>query len=170
MELYGIPGHRDAVIDGVTIDVKSANGRSFQKYKKSPDEIKNDIWFAPYFVQLQMYMEAGQKDPLVTSKNIGGFLAVDQEMGHLQLALTAKAPYDWESAIAAKKKMIEAKEPPPRAFGDEPDGMSGNRKLCTYCSYCQFNKECWPGLRTFIYSDGPKHLTVVKRAPAVKEV
>lgn len=170
LSLYGILGHRDAVIDGVLIDVKSANGRSFLKYKKPADEIASDVWMRTYHTQLQMYLEASSNDVLVTSKNVAGFLAVDQEMGHVHLSLVPKIQKDWKRETDELKAMVEAKEPPPRAFSDEPDGMSGNRKLCTYCSYCQFNKECWPELRTFISSTGPKHLTVVKRVPSMKEV
>lgn len=169
-ELHGVIGHRDAVIDGMVVDVKSANSRSFQKYKKTAEEIRDDIWFRPYYTQLQLYLQAGQSDPIVTVKNAAGFLAVDQEMGHVHLTMIPKSKDDWALKIAAKKKMLQAKEPPPRAFSDEPDGMSGNRKLCTYCSYCQFNKECWPGVRTFLSSTGPKYLTTVKREPQMKEV
>lgn len=170
LDLHGVLGHRDAVIDGVVVDVKSANGRSFQKYKKTPEEIRDDIWLAPYYTQLQLYLEASKNDPLVTAKGTAGFLTVDQEMGHIQLSLMPKSRENWVTKIAAKKAMLANPEPPPRAFQDEPDGLSGNRKLCTYCSYCQFNKECWKGVRTFLYSDGPKHLTVVKRTPNVVEV
>jgi len=32
--------------------------------------------------------------------------------------------------------MVQQPEPPERPFGDVVDGKSGNRKLCTQCSYC----------------------------------
>lgn len=168
--LEGIVGHRDAVIDGVVIDVKSANGRSFKKYQKNFEEIRDDIWFAPYYTQVQMYLAASEQDSYVTVKNVTGFLAVDQEMGHVNLALVPKEKTDWKAKVEAKQKMLSQSTPPERAFKDEVDGMSGNKKLCTYCGYCQFNEACWPGLRTFISSTGPKYLTVVKREPAMKEV
>jgi len=38
------------------------------------------------------------------------------------------------------------------------------------CSYCAFKHECYPELRTFIYSNGPKFLVEVARAPTVMEV
>ena len=169
VEFEGVVGHRDAVIDGVVIDVKSANGRSFQKYRKTPEEIRDDIWFQPYYTQLQLYLAGGQNDPLVSNKNTAAFLAIDQEMGHLHLSLVPKQKKNWAEEVQKKRKMLGEKDPPPRRFQDEVDGMSGNRKLCTYCSYCQYNKQCWPGLRTFISSQGPKHLTVVKRVPSMIE-
>ena len=47
----------------------------------------------------------------------------------------------------------------------EPDGKSGNTKLCTQCSYCDFKKICWPHMRTFIYKGGPRYLINVAREP-----
>lgn len=170
LELEGVSGHRDAIIDGMIIDIKSANSRSFAKFKKPSYLLESDIWFATYRDQLQLYLESSKDDPRVTIKKVGGFLAFDQEMGHIKLQLVPKKERDWKTEIEAKKRMLEASEPPARAFIDEKDGESGNRKLCTYCSYCQFKKVCWPEVRTFISSQGPKHLTKVVRIPNMKEV
>lgn len=55
------------------------------------------------------------------------------------------------------------------------DGAYGNRKLGVECSYCPFKVDCWQdvndgsGLRKFIYSSGPRWLTVVKKEPNVME-
>ena len=44
------------------------------------------------------------------------------------------------------------------------------------CSYCQFKHSCWKeanegrGLRTFLYSTGPKHFTHVEKEPRVAEI
>lgn len=169
LEIDGVYGHRDAVIDGVTIDVKSANSRGFQKFNKPLDELENDVWFVSYIDQLQLYMEASQNDPLVTVKKAGGFLAFDQEMGHITLKLVTKKE-GYRDRVKHKKLMVNSATTPDRGYKDEPDGLSGNRKLCTFCSYCQFKKECWKGVRTFVASTGPKHLTIVKREPNMLEV
>jgi hypothetical protein len=42
-------------------------------------------------------------------------------------------------------------------------------KLGTGCSYCAFKKHCWPGLRGFAYSGGPRYLTNVVKTPDVPE-
>ena len=170
LEIDGVVGHRDAVIDGVTVDVKSANSRSFAKFKKELYQLQDDIWFSNYLDQLDLYMEAGLEDDKVTIKRVGGFLVVDQEMGHLNLKLVPKSKKDWKTEIKNKKEMVLHAEPPAREFEDQADGVSGNRKLNTYCSYCQFKKICWPGLRTFISSTGPKHLTKVVREPNMLEI
>ena len=59
------------------------------------------------------------------------------------------------------------RQEPNRAFSDVPDGKSGNMKLGTQCSYCEFKKVCWPDLKTYIYSSGPRYLTKVVREPKV---
>lgn len=170
LELEGIIGHRDAIIDGMLVDVKSANARSFLKHKKLYKDIKNDIWFSSYIDQLQMYLEASQDDPLLKVKNAGALLAISKEMGNLALQIIPRQNYDWSKKIEEKKRIVNEISPPPRNFEDEKDGMSGNRKLCTYCSYCNFKKKCWPEMRTFLSSTGPKHLTVVKREPNITEI
>ena len=65
--------------------------------------------------------------------------------------------------------MVAEKQPPERPYKDVADGMSGNRKLGTMCSYCQFKTLCWPGLRTFVYSSGPVFMTKVVKTPNVLE-
>ena len=53
--------------------------------------------------------------------------------------------------------------------------MSGNRKLSVECSYCSFKVDCWDdsndgkGLRKFIYSNGPRWFTEIKKEPNVSE-
>lgn len=168
LELFGVKGHRDAIIDGVLVDVKSANSRSFAKFKKPFEEIKDDIWFSSYVDQLQMYLEASQ--PELTVKGVGAFLAIDKEMGHMTLQMVRKEQIDWKEKIETKRKIVQEAKPPKREFSDEKDGESGNRKLPTYCSYCQYKNTCWKGLRTFVSSAGPKHLTVVAREPNLLEI
>jgi hypothetical protein len=38
------------------------------------------------------------------------------------------------------------------------------------CSYCEFKKACWPGLKMFTYSHGPMYLTKIKKELKVPEV
>ncbi len=72
--------------------------------------------------------------------------------------------------IAHKKAIVELPEPPNRGFMAEPDGKSGNMQLCMECRYCEYKHTCWPGLRTFLYSGGPRFLTKVVKEPDVPEV
>lgn len=170
LHISGIRGHRDAVIDGITIDVKSASGYGFQKFENG--NLRNDDPFG-YISQLSSYVFAGhQADPERVHPSLGAFLVVDKQSGKLCLDM-----YDLSEEVAKKEREVEylkdvvaSDSPPERSFDDVPDGGSGNRKLGTVCSYCGFKASCWPNARTFLYSNGPRFLTTVKRLPNVPEV
>lgn len=166
-EIEGIKGHRDAVIDGVLIDVKSASTYSFQKFKNGTLEENDSFGYLP---QLQSYLYAGQNDPIVTDKTRAGFLVVDKTLGHVHLDMHEFDHQSWPEIYKRKKDVVSQELPPARAFTDVPEGKSGNYKLGTACSYCSFRETCWPNLRTFIYSTGPKYLTRVEREPNVLEI
>jgi len=171
MDVHGIKGHRDAVIDGMTIDVKSASPYAFKKFKEG--NLREDDPFG-YISQLSSYVYAAKDDPAVTNKTQGGFLVVDKVNGHVCLDI-----YDFteemktkEETVSHLKEMVSSEEPPERSFEPVPQSNSnpdGNKKLATACSYCEFKKECYPGLRKFIYSNGPTFLTDVVKKPMVPE-
>lgn len=165
----GIVGHRDAVIDGVTIDVKSASTPSFKKFEKN--ELRVDDPFG-YIQQLTGYVYGGKDDPLVTDKKGGAFLVMDKTLGHIHLDYYDLTPELslFPSRLIATKMMATMKTEPYREWEPVPDGKSGNMKLPSACSYCDYHKICWPGVRTFLYSSGPVYLTKVVNLPKVSEV
>lgn len=167
VELNGVVGHRDAVIDGILVDVKSASSRGMAKFKEH--SLDHDDPFG-YRDQLDLYREAGRDDPLVTVKGEAAFIAVDKEMGNIVIDTYKKQDKDWDTVIQEKKDMVASEDPPKRRYDPIADGQSGNQKLCMECSYCPYKETCWPGLRTFIYSNGPRFLTKVVRTPDVYEV
>lgn len=177
MKVNGLKGHRDAVIDGVTVDVKSASSYSFQKFKNNALRYEDPFG---YIQQLSSYVYAGKDDPLVKDKTRGAFLVIDKQHGTLCLDV-----YDFTSELSNKEEFIEERKkevngdtPPERAFQDEPDGYTkdgvfrsnGNRKLGVNCSYCDYKKSCWPNLRTFVGKGKPKFLTEVVKEPRMMEV
>lgn len=166
MEINGIKGSRDCVIDGVTADIKSASTMAMVKFRNN-GLLQSDPF--GYLSQLSSYVAAGANDPLVTDKTRGVFVAVDKQFGHIEVDI-----YDMTTLVSRKgieveekKLMVKQKEAPNRAFEDVADGKSGNRKLGTNCSYCEFKKACWPELKTYVYSSGPRYLTKVVREPKV---
>lgn len=165
--IEGVEGHRDAVIDGTIIDVKSASSFSFKKFKNHT--LADDDSFG-YIDQIGSYLHAGQDDPIVTDKNKAGFLVLDKVLGHVCLDLYEKTSKDYPAFVNERREIVNAKEPPPRGFDPIPEGQSGNEKLGVNCSYCSFKNKCHPNLRTFLYSYGPVHLTTVKREPKVLEI
>ena len=169
MEVEGIKGHRDGVIDGMLVDVKSASTYSFKKFKEN--KLKEDDPFG-YIGQLSGYLASSQDDPLVTNKKEAAFLVMDKQNGHVHLDVynLEKEMEELKTTILQRKAHALASTPPPRGFNDIPHNKSGNRKLAPACSYCEHKHTCWPGVRTFVYSSGPVFLTKVVDTPKVHEV
>lgn len=165
---YGLVGHIDAIIDGTLVDVKSASSIAFEKFREHLNPGKDSFG---YLYQLGFYLEAVQSESSVTNKNEAAFLVIDKTLGKIILDTHSRAELKrpWEQHAIHKAKMLESSTMPARGYLPEPDGKSGNLKLGVACSYCQFKNACWPGLRTFLYSNGPRYLTHVAREPDVAE-
>lgn len=169
MNVHGIRGHRDCVIDGMTVDVKSASPYAFKKFAEG--NLRQDDPFG-YISQLSSYVYAGKDDPLVTSKTEGAFLVIDKVNGSICLD-----HYDFTEELKTKEEeMLAAKELvagpipedriPPVPFSK----TSPNTKLAMSCGFCEFRKTCWPEVRTFQYSTGSVHLVDVVNTPNVVEI
>jgi CRISPR/Cas system-associated exonuclease Cas4 (RecB family) len=169
LELYGVKGHRDAVIDGVTVDVKTANSRSMEKFKNH--DLEKDDPFG-YLSQLSCYVTAAERvsDPLVQVRSEGAFLVADKERGGLTLDRYQLKPVS-EDEVNAVKVLVSSKHPPARRYSPEPDGKSGNQVIPMPCRYCAFKETCWAdanqgrGLLKYIFSSGPKWFTKIVRDP-----
>lgn len=164
IEVDGVKGHIDAIIDGVVVDVKSASPFGYKKFKDH-SLIQDDPF--GYIQQISGYTDT------ITPGKGGAFLAADKVSGDLTVMNVSSSVIETHPPgprITHLKEVIARDTPPPRCFEPEPEGKSGNMKLGTQCSYCAFKKDCWPGLRTFIYSTGPRYLTTVVKVPDVYEV
>lgn len=166
----GIVGHMDCKIDGVVTDVKSASSFGFKKFKDGT--LAYDDPFG-YIDQIKAYAHSeGQTE--------FGWLAMDKANGHLtylkyDLTDTEAPAYevlkgDIVDRVKHVKKLVEQPEPVEWCYPPVPDGKSGNSKLSIGCSYCQFKDHCYPNLRVFAYSYGPKYLVDVVKEPKVQEV
>lgn len=165
VEVHGVVGHRDAIIDGEVVDVKSAS--SYQMAKFRNNKIKEDDPFH-YMWQLQLYLEASQDDDKVTRKDRGHFLAVDKTLGHIVLDTYDKDDsIDWQDVVTNKVKVVYGDTAPSRCYFPEKMGTKGNMKLGLQCSYCSFKQHCWPGLTGWAYANGPVFLTKVEEEPKV---
>lgn len=164
IEVDGIKGHIDAIIDGVTVDVKSASPIAFKKFEQGT--LFDDDPFG-YIGQISGYAS------VLTPREGAAFLAFDKVHGDiaiLNVHQSTVAEFDPARRIEHLKQVIASKHIPPRCYEDKEDGKSGNRKLGTNCSYCFAKHDCWPGLRGFLYSTGPRWLTQVNRLPEVREM
>ena len=159
----GIVGHRDCVIDGYLVDVKSANSRSFEKFKQKT--LADDPFSSAYLDQLDGYLVGCANDPIVQHKTRGYLLAIDKVLGHMVLYEHTLREASIRRRVAEYKEIVARPSAPACECGEVPDGSSGNIKLDLKASYNGFKYCCKPHLRTFLYSDGPRHLTKVVKQP-----
>ena len=167
IKVSGIKGHMDCVIDGEVVDIKTASGFAFKKFKDGT-LAENDMF--GYMAQLAGYEQAQGTDK-------GGFLALNKESG--ELALYRPDNFDKpniKKKITSIKKAVKLATPPELCYSPVPDGKSGNMQLPRECTYCRHKFECHKdsnegkGLRVFKYSNGYRYLTKSPKIPNVIEV
>lgn len=163
----GIKGHRDCVIDGCIVDVKSSSSRGFIKFKDRT--LAQDDSFG-YLDQLDGYLVGSAGDPLVRIKDKAYILAIDKQLGHMCIYEHHLREDNIKQRIADYKSIVRLDRPPSCTCEEIPDGKSGNYRLGTKASYSAFKFACKPYIRTFLYANGPVYLTKVERKPDVPEV
>lgn len=172
VEVDGVLGHLDAVIDGVVVDVKSASTYNFKRFQSGGIRLDDPFGYIP---QLSAY-----------SRGLGGvdgaFLVVDKTLGHIHLERFSKEElesYNPSHRIADVRLMLEQKDAPERCYEPVPvskTDRSGNLVLSTPCSYCGFKTECWKdandgaGLKTYNYASGVKFFVKINKEPRVEAV
>ena len=169
-EVNGIKGHMDCKIDDVTVDVKSTSSYGFKKFKDGSLALDDPFG---YVDQLKAYAHS-------EGERKWAWLAMDKQNGHLcvleyDLDDTEHPMYehysgDIEERVEHIKDTVRSDIRPALCAEPVPDGQSGNLKLATMCSYCQYKKHCYPDLRVFAYSTGPRFLTKIKNYPRVPEI
>ena len=173
LQIAGIKGHRDVVVDGHLLDIKSASPYSFENFKQGLTKDSDKFGYIP---QLMSYLEASKDDPVVSDKDNASFLVVDKVSGELCLDSHKKnVDIDWEASYNERIEVVEGSEIPERGFTPEADGyknpktkefiFNGNEILGTQCSYCQVKHLCHPGLRTFVGKNSIKYYTKVEKEP-----
>lgn len=169
MTINGVEGHRDAVIDGMTVDIKSASEYNFTKFEQGLT-IDKDTY--GYLDQLSSYVYAGKDDPLVINKTHGAFVAFNKSNGKLVVDVHDFTPWleTKEYEVNRKIKITKLSEVPKRGYEPVKLGKSGNTMLCSTCSMCNFREECWPEVRAFAYGNGVKYLVNVVKEPRVMEL
>ena len=164
VEIDGVLGHIDAIIDGTVVDLKSASSYGYKKFEEGT--VEQDDPFG-YVEQLSGYAS------VLTPGKEAAWWAVDKSSGDHCIATlkpTVIKHHEPAPRIEHLKKVVESDTPPPLCHEPVPDGKSGNMKLPTPCSYCKHKFRCHPDARLFIYSSGPRYLTTVVREPDVPEI
>lgn len=165
VELDGVTGSIDCFIDDVLVDVKSASPFGFKKFEDGSILEGNDSFH--YIEQLAGYAN------VLTPNKPAAWLAMDKVSGDIcirYLPVDIINQHKPEDKIESLKNVLERSVPPERCYQDVEDGKSGNRKLGTACGYCSHKRRCWPEIRTFLYSSGPRFFTKVVKEPNVFEV
>ena len=167
LHVNGVKGHKDATVDGVLVDFKSASSFSFKKFKDG--SILTDDPFG-YIAQLSSYSEADNNPN-------AGFVVIDKTTGELcYCPIDDMDMINPVTRIDDIRKFLESDEPPEKCYSSVADGAGGNFKLAFGCNYCDYKFTCWKdandgkGIRTFMYSNGPKHLVKVGKVPNVPEI
>jgi len=165
----GVVGHIDGRIDGVLMDVKSCSSYGFKKFRDNTLHLDDTFG---YIAQLKSYAYA-------EGDTTYGWLAMDKANGTLAWLQyneehTGAHYYEainWDAAerVRAVKELVGGPLPP-QCYDEVPDGKSGNLKLATGCSYCKFKHTCFPDLKVYHYSTGPRYLSVVVREPNVLNI
>lgn len=163
----GVKGHRDCVIDGAVVDIKSCSSRVFEKFRSG--SIAQDDAFG-YLCQLDGYVVGSTEDDLVTLKDRAFILAFHKELGHICLYEHRARPDHIMHRIREYKSIVAQSTPPACTCGTKTVGASGNIALSSVASYNAFKWCCFPNLRCFIYSDGPVFFTKVVQVPTFKGV
>ena len=167
VEVEGVKGHQDSLIDGVLVDCKSASGPGFDKFKYN--RLFEDDPFG-YIAQISAYAEANGIDK-------AAFLAINKSTG--EICLTKLHQMDMINAkerIKHLKGVVGNSSLPARCYSAVPDGKSGNYKLPLGCIYCGHKRDCWAdsnqgrGIRVFQYAQGKRFLTQVSKEPEVQEI
>lgn len=154
-----ISGRIDAVIDGVVVDVKSTTKYGVKKFE-------NNLVDDPFGYKHQLTGYAAG-----LGIDSAGFITIQKELGHIAyFPQEVDKGHFHAQAVAATEAVMEEENTLPRLPDVPMSSSSKNKKLCTTCSYCGYKKECWPHVRTFLYSNGPVFLTEVVDEPRVKEV
>lgn len=161
--LDGIKGHRDCVIDGCIVDVKSTTSRGMETFKAG--RAAEDIFLRSYLDQLDGYAVASIDDPLVTNKDFAYIWAIDKQLGHMYLHEHRIRPDHIRQRIAEYKAIVLCKEAPDCTCETVQDRATGNIRLNTKASYNPFKHYCFPRLRTFIVKGKPIDLCKVVVKP-----
>ena len=134
IEMEGIKGHIDCVIDDELVDIKSASSFAMKKFKNGT--LPDDDPFG-YISQISGYGNA-------LGKKRGTFLAFDKSSGELA-TYTHSQLENTEIKIKEIKAAVELPEPPDRCFETVKDRQTGRQKLGVNCSYCSHKHTCWAG-------------------------
>jgi hypothetical protein len=163
----GIKGHRDCVLDGYVVDVKSCSSRMFEKIKKKA--LSSDDTFG-YLDQLDGYMVGSFDDDLVRVKDVAYIFAIDKVSGRMTLYEHRLRKDSFLKRLEINKAVVQNHVPPMCTCKEVTHGESGNYTFDVKGSYNPFKRQCKPGGDYYLYHNGAVYLTRVRRPPRVPKL
>jgi len=166
----GVKGHMDCKIDGVVVDIKSTSSFGFKKFKDGTLAIDDPFGYVDQ-IKAYAHSEGERKWAWLAMDKANGHLCVlEYDLDNKDDPMYSYYSRDIEEVVEEVKKTVKEDDRPSQCSEPTPDGKSGNMKLSSLCSYCQYKAHCYPNLRAFLYSTGPKFLTEVANEPKVPEI
>tara|TARA_R110000824_G_scaffold395557_1_gene596298 strand:+ start:129 stop:1034 length:906 start_codon:yes stop_codon:yes gene_type:complete len=163
-----ITGHMDCKIDGIVTDVKSTTKFGIKKFEDGTLAASDSFGYVDQ-IKAYAHSEGERKWAWLAMDRDSGRLAVlEYDLDDTDHPMHGIYSADIEERVAHVKKSVGGEDRPSPCSYPEEDGKSGNLKLSTICSYCQYKKHCYPTLRAFALSSGPKFMTHVVNVPTNK--
>jgi len=170
LEIDGVLGHPDGVVDGIPLDIKTASTYSFNdKFAKGNLLNKKESDSFGYVGQISAYAQA-------LGATEAAFLAIDKQHGDwCVLKVEDIDMIDVPAKIAEVRHSLDNDEVPERCY-DPIVHKNGNVEISKNCFWCRHKHTCFEdandgrGLRTFKYSNKKVDLIHVEKLPKVEEL
>jgi hypothetical protein len=111
LAIGSIRGSRDAVIDDVVVDVKSASSKSFEKFE---NHLTRDTDSFGYIDQLGAYHYASHD----VKTDEAAFLVIDKQLGKIHLDIHPRSEVDYEKVVGDTQRILSDPNPPVRYYSD----------------------------------------------------
>lgn len=172
VEIDGVPGHMDIVLDGHVTDIKTASGYSYRSKFQQKGLLNGDDPYG-YIAQLSSYYKAENPDGRPAY-----FWAMNKENGDMTLLpLSSFDMIDPQERVKIIREMLAEDTPPEeKCYEPKPYGSSGNKVLDMNCVWCPFKMECWKdanggkGLQVYRYAKKDEFFTEMRSEPRVDNV
>lgn len=170
VDVDGVPGHIDSVIDDTLTDLKSASPYQFPKFRSVQTLRENDSF--GYLTQISSYHKALTKSNPSVDKDRAAIWAYNKSDGQKQLLIVDEMDMiNVEDRVTEVKQMLNLPTAPEeRCYQPvNQSKTSPNKVLAKGCQYCRHKFKCWD-LRVFDYAGGYTYFTEVVNEPSVPEV
>lgn len=169
VEIDGVVGSIDGVIDGVVTDTKTAFAANYDKFLKgtllAPEK---DVY--GYVGQISFYTQAYHGVDYATSEESGYFWATNKTGNMTTLEIDPIDQIDARKRVRHVRELLTKKEPPESLCYPVEELKNGNIVANKQCHRCPFIERCFPDARRFQYASGVQYFTHVESTPRVEEL